>query len=258
MKRMFVDTPGGQIHCRAEGTGFPVLLLHQVPNSSSEFMGVIPILSQNFRVLAMDLPLYGDSYKPARPPVLEDLAQSVLDFMDALEIDKAHVAGHHTGASVAVELAVEHRQRVERLVLSGCLSFSRVDRLAWLNDPRYRDLKVTPDGWFMQHIWEYVMQRIPDDMDKAYELALDCLKGGIRVEEGHRAAFRYDILPKLKKIKQPTLAICGDRDTLFPYHQATLKHIRHAESYVIRGGTTQAPRLLPQEWGQAVLQFLTK
>ena len=116
---------------------------------------------------------------------------------------------------------------------------------------------MTPDGWFMQHIWDYIVQRIPQDqMDKAYEFALDYMKAAPRVEEGHRAAFSYEILPKLEKIKQPTLVLGGDKDVLFAYHEATLKHIPHAQSYVVKGGTTQMPRLLPQEWARATWQFL--
>ena len=95
-------------------------------------------------------------------------------------------------------------------------------------------------------------------MDKAYEYALEHMKAGPRVEEGHRAAFSYNILPKLEKIKQPTLVICGDKDLFFPYHEVTLKHIPHAESHIIEGGNVQTPRLLPQEWAQITLQFLIK
>ncbi len=257
MKRMFVDTPAGQIHCRTEGTGEPLLLLHQVACSSAEFSEIIPILAQHFRVLAMDMPLYGDSYKLTKEPEIADLAQATLDFLDALDINKSHIAGHHTGASVAVELAAEHPERVNKLVLSGCLSLSHEDSIAWLNNPKYKVLEVTPDGWFLQFIWDYIMERIPQDqMDKAYEYALDYVKAAPRVEEGHRAAFSYEILLKLEKITQPTLVLCGDKDVVFPHHEATLKHIPHAQSYVVKGGNAQTPRLLPREWAKVTLQFL--
>lgn len=256
MKRLFVDTPRGQIHCRIEGGGDAILLLHQVYGSSAEFSGIIPVLGHSFQVLAMDMPLYGDSYKPVKKLKIEDLARAALDFLGALNINKTHVAGHLTGASVAVELAAEHPERINKLVLSSCLSFSREDSLAWLNNPRYKQLEVTPDGWFMQHIWNFVTKRIPgNQMDKAYEVALDYMKAGPRAEEGHRAAFSYEILPKLDKIRQPTLVIGGDKDVLFPYHEVTLRHIPHAQSYVIKGGTTQSPRLLPEQWAKATLQF---
>jgi len=256
MKRMFVDTPDGQIHCRTDGSGEPLLLLHQYPSSSAEFSEIIPILAKHFRVVAMDLPIYGDSYKPAGEPRIEDY----LETPEGKKIRQRYlknpkIAGHHTGASVAVELAAEHPERVNKLILSGCPTFSLEEGLAWMK--RYKPLELTPDGWFMRHIWQFTMERIPENqMDKAYELALDYMKAGPRVEEGHQAVFTYDILPKLAKIKQPTLALCGDKDSLFPYHQPTLKHIPHARSHIIKGGNVQTPRLLPNEWAQATLQFL--
>jgi pimeloyl-ACP methyl ester carboxylesterase len=182
----------------------------------------------------MDLPIYGDSYKPTGEPRIEDYAEAAVCLLDALHIERAHVAGHHTGASVAVELAAEHPERVNKLILSGCPTFSLEEGLTWMK--RYKPLELTPDGWFMRHIWQFTMERIPQNqMDKAYE---------------------YDILPKLAKIKQPTLALCGDKDSLFPYHQPTLEHIPHARSHIIKGGNVQTPRLLPNEWARATLQFL--
>ncbi len=257
MKRIFVDTNDGQIHCRTEGTGEPILLLHQVPCSSSEFSEAIPILGKYFRVIAMDCPPYGDSYKPIKELEIEDLAHTALELLDALNIGKAHIAGHHSGATIAVEIAATYPQRVDKLILSGCPSLSEEQRIAWRNNSPYRALEITRDGWFMRHIWDFVIQRIPEDqLNKAYEFALDYMKAGARSEDGHQAAFRYEIISKIERIKQPTLVLGGDKDLLFQFHETTLKHIPHAQSYVIKGGTVQTPRLLPQEWVNAILQFL--
>lgn len=259
MKRGFVDTPEGQIHYRTEGEGSPLLALHQVPMSSSEFNNTLPILGQNFWAIAIDFPLFGDSYKTTYEPEIADFTKAVLNCMDCLDIEKAHIVGHHTGACVAVELATQHPARVEKLVLSGCPSWSHEEGLKWIDSGIYKELSITPDGWFMRHIWEFTMERIPEDrMDAAYELALDYMKAGIRAEEGHRAAFSYDILPKLSMVNQPTLVMCGDKDLLFPHYENTLKCIPHAKGHVIKGGPAQTPRLFPQEWAQAVAEFLVE
>jgi pimeloyl-ACP methyl ester carboxylesterase len=255
---MFVDTKNGQIHCRVGGIGEPLLLLHGLPSSSSEFSEIIPILSQHYRILAMDLPLYGDSYKLTKEPDIKDLAQATLDFLDVLNIQKTHIGGHHTGASVAVELAAEHSHRVNKLVLSGCPALTPEQGRMLIENSPYKELKITPDGWFLQTIWDLVIKRYPPDkMDKAYEFALDYMKAGTRAEEGHRACFGYDILPKLRKIRQPTLALCGDQDVCFQYHETTLKNIPHAQSHIIKGGNSHTPRLLSQEWAQAAMTFLS-
>lgn len=54
MKRYFLDTPYGQIHYVVEGFGDPLILLHQAPRSIDEYAKIIPILSRNYRIIAMD------------------------------------------------------------------------------------------------------------------------------------------------------------------------------------------------------------
>ena len=101
------------------------------------------------------------------------------------------------------------------------------------------------------------MKRVPPDrMDKAYDCALDYMKAGTKAEEGHQAAFRYDILPKLAKIKQPTLVIYGTGDKLLPYYKATLEYIPHAQGHIIEGADGRVLRLFPREWAETALEFL--
>ena len=59
MKRYFLDTPYGQIHYVVEGSGDPVILLHQSPRSIDEYAEVMPLLAREYRVTAMDTLGYG-------------------------------------------------------------------------------------------------------------------------------------------------------------------------------------------------------
>ena len=81
-------------------------------------------------MLAMDMPLYNDSYKLEGEPSIAVWTKAALGFIDAAGVKKRRIAGHHMGASVAVELAAEHPERVNKLVLSGCLSFNIEDNRA--------------------------------------------------------------------------------------------------------------------------------
>jgi pimeloyl-ACP methyl ester carboxylesterase len=260
MKRFFVDTVNGQMHYRAAGSGEALILLHEVPLSSSEFCEVMPLLSRGYFVIAPDLPSYGDTYKYPGTPGVEDLAKAVVEFMDILHIKKAHVAGHHAGAAVAVEIAAVYPERVNKVVLSACTSLSREQGRMWLQKTEYKSLDFTPDGWFLDHVWRYVLQRIPeghpDRMSIAYRCMLDYMKAGDRSEEMHQAIFRYDIYPKLDKVKQQALAMCGDEDRMFPVHEATLQHIPHAKNVTLPGASGWAPLLIPDRWGQPAYDFL--
>ena len=61
MKRVYVDTPEGQIYCRTNGSGEPVLLLHKASLSSEEFTEVLPLLGKKYRAIAMDVLGCGNS-----------------------------------------------------------------------------------------------------------------------------------------------------------------------------------------------------
>src|SRR5580700_1341608 len=114
IRRGFADTPGGQIHYRTAGSGPIVLMLHQTPRSSDEFLDVIPAFAKHFRVIAMDTIGYGDSYRPLdKSTKIADFAKAAVQLLDYLEIGRAHVVGHHTGSVIAMELAAVHPDRVD-------------------------------------------------------------------------------------------------------------------------------------------------
>ena len=132
MRRGYADTPQGQIHYRTDGSGELVLLLHQIFLSSAEYNDIIPRLAQSYRVIAMDTLGHGNSdnppggisaYKDYKVDdfTIEDHADNIVSFLDALDINKASLVGHHGGATLAAEVAASYPDRVDKLVLSGCM-----------------------------------------------------------------------------------------------------------------------------------------
>ena len=86
MKRQFLDTPYGQIHYAAEGSGNPVVLLHQSPRSIDEYAEVMPLLAEKYWIIAMDTLGYGASDKPSEQPSLADYGKTVIMLLDKLGI----------------------------------------------------------------------------------------------------------------------------------------------------------------------------
>jgi len=259
MKRAYADIPEGQVHYRTEGTGSPLLLLHQSVCSSDEYSRVIPFLSKDYHVIAMDTLGFGGSDKPPRPYKIPDYARSVVSFLDALGIDEANVVGHHTGASIAVELAAAYPQRVHKLVISGCpFHGERNVSLFPGYVEAFKPLEITADGAYMQQIWEKLQICTPEDRpDIRYEVAVEYFKAGARGEEAHWASKFFDTRPRLPLIKCPTLVLSGRKD-LFP---STVEEVRElipeAKSLIIEGERTGIPilRESPQAFAEAVLGF---
>jgi len=117
-----VQGPAGPLRTRAGGSGPPLLLLHGHPQTHAMWHKVGPALAQHFTVVMMDLRGYGDSARP--PSDAEHAAYSKRAMaLDAVAVmhhygfERFGVLAHDRGARVAHRLALDHPERVERLML---------------------------------------------------------------------------------------------------------------------------------------------
>lgn len=129
-----VRTRAGGISTFQAGTGAPVVALHGLGGTKASFLPTLAALAPEYKVIAMDLPGFGDSAKPlgARydAPFFGRATEALLD---ALRIDRAHVIGNSMGGRVAIEVGLRSPERANRIAL---LSPS----LAWIRNRRWAPL----------------------------------------------------------------------------------------------------------------------
>ena len=114
----FIKVGDVNTHYIRKGKGEPLVLIHGIFSSVFVWHKNIDELSRYFDVIAVDLKGYGYSDKPADGRYSrEDIRQFMIDFMDAINVEKAIVGGHSWGGGIAVDLALACPQRVEKLVL---------------------------------------------------------------------------------------------------------------------------------------------
>jgi pimeloyl-ACP methyl ester carboxylesterase len=94
-----------------------IVLLHGLGDEADTWRRVLPLLNQNYRVIAPDLPGFGRSQKPDAKYTIPFFVEAVLELLDVLSISQAVVVGHSMGAVIAHTCALEHPERMERLVL---------------------------------------------------------------------------------------------------------------------------------------------
>lgn len=99
------------------GEGPPLVLLHGLGDSHRTWRRVAPRLARHFRVILPDLPGHGLSGRPDAPYTLEWYANTLAAWLDALEIERAHLVGHSYGGGVAQWMLLQHRARIDRLML---------------------------------------------------------------------------------------------------------------------------------------------
>jgi pimeloyl-ACP methyl ester carboxylesterase len=124
-----ISVEGVELHYTETGQGPPILLIHGLNGCTFSFRHLAPLLSDGFRVLALDLMGFGYSERPPHADYsLVAQARLVSGFLDALGIEKASVLGHSLGGAVAMHLAVRFPDRVEKLILVDSASDSETRR----------------------------------------------------------------------------------------------------------------------------------
>ncbi len=119
----FVQAGDVRIHYNDVGSGDPVIMLHGTgPGASSwsNFKSNVAAFSERYRALLVDMPQYGKSQKVAFEGGRLTFTSRVLrDFMDAMGIERAHFVGNSMGGQVAIKLAIDSPERVDKLVVIG-------------------------------------------------------------------------------------------------------------------------------------------
>ena len=273
------------VHQLHGGHGRPVLFIHGLGSSGyMEWRFNLEPAAASHRVYAPDLPGFGRSEKPRATYGIPYFTRFVDSYMESRGLGKVAVVAASLGGRGALELALEHPERVERLVLVNSLGLGRPSvhmtyglitlprvgetmmraagsALRWAPLPMIRkvagrytgvsaDLERTMDDQYLEHLRElYAAQGYHD----AYLATLRSL-----VNPKSLFGAEYDLTKRLPNIKVPVHLIWGADDPLFPVSHATRAHaaIPDCRLTVIEGAghTPQAER--PEEFNRALLSFL--
>ena len=237
--RGYMATSFGQVHYRYAGTpGAPVLLLlHQTPSTSAMYEPMMQALGPHFRLIAPDTPGMGMSDAMPGKMTIPRLAQGIAEFLDELGVVRCYVFGHHTGASIAVELGAQQPSLVEAVALSGppLLTATMRETLPALASA----FDVREDGKHLASMW----QRIRDkDHDAPLEIIERETLNGIRLGDRYRAAYaavvEHDIATTMTGLECPALVFAGTEDTLYSQLDAAFELLKHGERRSIDGART--------------------
>jgi pimeloyl-ACP methyl ester carboxylesterase len=261
IRRAFADLSVGQVHYAACGDAHApvVLLLHQSPRSWAEYREVLPLIGARYRAIAMDTAGFGDSSDGGVPASIAQWARVACELLDALDIRRADVVGHHTGGVVAIELAAAFPDRVRSLVLSSTPYTDEPFRVARARRPPIDEVAPSEDGSHLAALWQRRQGFYPVGRPDLLEAFVrDALKVGHRVEEGHRAVASYRMEDRIGCVTQPTLIIRATADPFAAPHAVELQHhLPKARIVDIDGGMVPLPDQMPEAFAQTVLDFLS-
>jgi pimeloyl-ACP methyl ester carboxylesterase len=235
--RRVVTVGSAQVAYHDDGEGEPLVLLHGCPFSSFIWRRVIPLLSPAYRCLAPDLLGLGDTEAPFDVDwSLRAQAATVLGFLDALGIERAHLVGHDHGGALAQLLAAEHADRVGRLVIANAEAYDNWPSAEELPFVRATQVPVLGDlllwAWSRRSLfrWTLIDARAVHDPEV---LTRELLDGYIRANLGdrHRRAktrrflagqldpannrVTLELLEGLRRFDHPTLLVWAEDDPHF-------------------------------------------
>lgn len=107
----------------------PVLLIHGLGDEADTWRHVLPLIYADYRVITPDLPGFGRSEKGKRKYTIPFFVDSMLELLDCLQIQRVVLVGHSMGAIITQTIALEHPERVERLVLISGSLVSKENRI---------------------------------------------------------------------------------------------------------------------------------
>jgi pimeloyl-ACP methyl ester carboxylesterase len=229
--------PQGVIRYRELGAGEPIVLVHGLLANSLLWAAVAPRLAKNFRVIAPDWPLGSHECRldPEADHSPAGLARLIADFLAALELEHVTLVGNDTGGALCQLVAVDHPERLARLVLTPCDAYEN------FLPPIFRPLqwlaRVPGSMWLIANALRLrVAQRLPMTLGRLSKRRLDPpvvqaflrpvqRDGGIRRELAailRAISNRYTLTAaeRFGEFDKPVLLAWATEDRLFPFRHA--------------------------------------
>lgn len=256
IRKAYVDTSAGQVHYRMrDGKGTPIVCFHQTASSSAMYDAFMRVYAGDNAIYALDTPGFGGSYDPAEQPTMSQYADRLAEAMTQLGLPRAHLFGHHTGASVAVEIAVRYPALARSLVMIGPVTITR-DEAAYFKTLYPKDFGLKADGSHVMKMWKYVAEI---GGDSSLALHHREFADTVRAWEGHLKVYSViwdqDFSGLFGQVKCPIAIMCSPGDILWPMFERAKLQRPDAHAVEIAGSNFQLDEV-PDQVARAVHAYV--
>jgi len=214
VRRMYLDCRYGQLHLRSAFSGnggfdelTSLVCLHPFPRSSRVFTGLMDEMGHDRTIYAPDLPGYGQSDPPPRPPTIGDYAAAMADVLGHLRLRQVDLLGRGEGSLVAAELAIQFPELIRRIVMVGVPLPDDLERRAFNESPRPMAPRL--DGSHLLVEWERSRADCGADanVNRLAAAFADKAAAGQMGWWGSSAAVNYPVAERLGRIQHPVLLL---------------------------------------------------
>lgn len=221
LKHYVAIDDGRQVHYHHQpGARGPIVCLHQTASSGRMFLECFGLLAADgWDCYAFDTPGFGGSFDPSAgtSPSMADYADWLHAAIRAAGIERCHLVGHHTGACIAVQLAVDRPALAKSLTLVGPVMLSDEERVSF---SRSFGAPFTPtvSGSYLLDNWEYLRALGADrDIALLHREMVDMLRAWQGRVQSYAAVWDQDFPAFFERVQCPIQAMAAADDVLFPY-----------------------------------------
>jgi 3-oxoadipate enol-lactonase len=262
-----VRANGQELYYEVHGEGQPLVMVMGIGYDSTLWtLAQVPALSQKFQVIIFDNRDAGRSSQATSAYTIADMADDTAALMDGLSVKKAHVCGLSMGGMIAMEFALRHPDRLDRMILSGAPGaparsvFHPIATWSWVkaNDKTGEAFAGQQFTWLFSGAFlrnkaavQQTIAMLSSNPNPANPQAYD---------RQAQAFLRFDVLDRLSGVKARTLCIVGEQDILTPVHECreVADKIPGARFEVIKGDGSShvVPIERPDDFNGLVTKFL--
>jgi pimeloyl-ACP methyl ester carboxylesterase len=204
----YADVNGIKLYYEVYGSGEPMVLIHGGLTTIGQMEGWIHPLAESRQVIAVELQGHGRTADNGRPMTFAAMGEDIAALLNHLKIQKADVVGHSLGGASAIRTAIQHPDKVRRLVVVS-------SPYAW-------------SGWFpetregMSHVGASMTKAIMDTPTGKLSLAWPEPQRfpGFLDKLGKMLSEDYDWSAEIAKLLMPALLVFADNDSVSQKHIA--------------------------------------
>ncbi len=240
LRQRVTRVAGADVHYQVAGQGEPVVLVHGLSGSSHWWIRNLSALAGSYTVYLVDLPGFGAMSQHPGRLMLSELATWLLQWMDAVRLERVRLIGHSMGGAIAIQCAAQRPGAIAQLALAAPAAIPVGHLTLWSYAPPLVEALAAMTPSFLPI------------------LAYDALRAGPRtLLRMSRDLLTHDVRDELRQVTAPTLLLWGRRDSLVPpaLGHVMRQELAHAELHILDGAGHVVMYDRPAAFNRAVLAF---
>jgi len=208
----YANINGLKMYYEVHGKGSPLVLIHGGGSTIQTTFGrVLPLLSKNHQVIAVEMQAHGHTADIDRPLSFKQDADDIAALLKQLNIDKADIFGFSNGASTTLQFALRHPEQTNKIIVASTF-YKRAGAPDW-----FWEMMSHPSFEGMPQIYKDAFLKINPDtnaLHRMYERDVARMQSFPNISE-----------EEMKSIKAPAFIILGDKDVVTPEHAVEMHRL---------------------------------